>query len=97
VKAVRIDQRARREAKEAAEWYAGHGAALAARFGDELLAAFTFAAANPLLCSPYLHETRRVPLKKFPYFVIFLDWQDEIFIVAVAHAKRQEAYWRHRI
>jgi toxin ParE1/3/4 len=97
VKAVRIDQRARREAKEAAEWYAGHGAALAARFGDELLAAFTFAAANPLLCSPYLHETRRVSLKKFPYFVVFLDCEDEIFIVAVAHSKRREGFWLRRI
>jgi plasmid stabilization system protein ParE len=97
VKVVRIDQRARREAKEAAKWYAGRGKALAARFGDELLAAFMFAAANPNLCPPYLHETRRAPLKKFPYFVVFFDWKDEIFIVAVAHAKRQEGYWRQRI
>ena len=97
MKVLRIDQRARREAKEAAEKYAECGRALAARFGDELLAAFSFAAANPNFCPPYLHGTRRTFLKKFPYFVVFLDWQDEIFIVAVAHAKRHEGYWWRRV
>jgi plasmid stabilization system protein ParE len=97
VKSLRLDNRARSEAKEAALWYAERGRALAARFRDELLAAITYAAVNPLLCPSYLHGTRRTFLKKFPYFVVFLDWHDEIFIVAVAHAKRREGYWKRRI
>lgn len=97
MKTVRVDERARREAREATEWYAERGRMLGRRFRDELLAALFYAASYPLSCSPYLHETRRVFLKKFPYFVIFLDWDDRIFVVAVAHAKRREGYWKQRI
>lgn len=97
MKTVRIDERARREAREAAEWYAERGRMLGRRFRDELLAALSYAASHPLSCSPYLHGTRRVLLKKFPYSVIFLDWKGSIFVVAVAHAKRREGYWKARI
>jgi plasmid stabilization system protein ParE len=97
VKTVRVDERARREAREAAEWYTERGRMLGRKFRDELLAALFYAASYPLSCSPYLHGTRRVSLKKFPYFVIFLDWEGRIFVVAVAHAKRREGYWKARI
>jgi toxin ParE1/3/4 len=97
VKTVRVDERARREAREAAEWYAERGRMLGRRFRDELLAAISYAASHPLSCPPYLHGTRRVLVKKFPYLVIFLDWQDRVFVAAVAHAKRREGYWKSRI
>jgi len=61
-----------------------------------LLAGFVSAATTPLLYPPYLHGTRRVLLKRFPYFIVFFDWQDEIYIVAVAHAKRRPGYWKRR-
>jgi len=66
VKTVRVDERARREAREAAEWYTERGRMLGRKFRDELLAALFYAASYPLSCSPYLHGTRRVFLKKFP-------------------------------
>jgi hypothetical protein len=44
VKTVRIDERARREAREATEWYAERGRMLGRRFRDELLAALFYAA-----------------------------------------------------
>lgn len=97
MKTVRVDERARREAREATERYAERGRMLGRRFRDELLAALFYAASHPLSCSPYLHGTRRAFLKKFPYFVIFLDWEGLIFVVAVAHAKRREGYWKARI
>jgi hypothetical protein len=28
---------------------------------------------------------------------VFFDWQDEIDIVAVAHAKRRPGYWKRRV
>jgi toxin ParE1/3/4 len=97
VKTVRVDERARREAREAAEWYTKRGRMLARRYRDELLAALFYAASHPLSCPPYLHGTRRVFLKKFPYFVVFLDWEGRIFVVAIAHAKRRPGYWAKRI
>jgi hypothetical protein len=38
-----------------------------------------------------------VLLKGFPYLVIYLDWRDEIFVLAIAHGKRDVGYWKPRI
>ena len=97
MKAVRVDERARREAREAAGWYAARGAFLGRRFRDELLAALSYAASHPRSCSLYLHGTRRAFLKRFPYFVVFLEWENEVYVVAVVHAKRREGYWKARV
>ncbi len=97
MRSLRVDERARREAKEAAEWYAERGAGLSGLFTDELLAAISFAHSHPLQCSPYLHGTRRAFLKKFPYFVVLLEFKDTVYIVAVAHAKRREGFWMGRV
>ena len=97
MKEVRVDDRARREAREAAAWYADRGRLLGRKFRDELLAAISFAVARSSFCSPYLHGTRRAFLNKFPYFVVFFDWDEKTFVVAIAHAKRREGYWKHRI
>ncbi|MGD0293028.1 MAG: type II toxin-antitoxin system RelE/ParE family toxin [Terracidiphilus sp.] len=96
MKALQIHEAARREANQATIWYAERSIPSARRFRDELLAGFVSAATTPLLYPPYLHGTRRVLLKRFPYFIVFFDWQDEIYIVAVAHAKRRPGYWKRR-
>lgn len=97
MKALRIHEGARREANLAIVWYAERSMSLARRFRDELLSAYSAAADSPSRYPSYLHGTRRVLLRRFPYFIVFLEWQDEIFVVAVAHAKRCPGYWRKRI
>ena len=96
MKALRIHELARREATQATVWYAERNRSAARRFQDELLGGFSHAAASPLRYPSYLHGTRRVVLKKFPYFIVFFDWQDEVYVVAVAHAKRRPGYWKGR-
>ncbi len=97
MKALRIHEDARREANLATVWYAERSISSARRFRDELLSIYSSIAASPHHYPSYLHETRRVLLKKFPYFIVFFDWQDEIYIVAVAHAKRRPGYWTNRL
>jgi len=97
VKPLRIHEEARREANLATVRYAERSIPVSRRFRDELLWAFSRAASSPGRYPSYLHGTRRVLLKKFPYFVVFFDWQDEVFVVAVAHAKRRPGYWSKRI
>jgi plasmid stabilization system protein ParE len=97
VKRLRIHEAARREANLATAWYAERSIHVARRFRDDLLAAFKSSAAFPLHYPAYLHETRRIVLQRFPYFIVFFDWQDEITIVAVAHAKRRPGYWKGRV
>ena len=96
MKNLRIHEAARREANLATIWYAERNISAARRFRDNLLAGFSGAAACPQRYPVYLHGTRRVVLRRFPYFIVFFDWQDEIYVVAVAHAKRRPGYWKRR-
>lgn len=97
MKGLRIHEAARREANLATVWYAERSISAARRFRDDLLTAFSSAAESPLRYPAYLHGTRRVVLRRFPYFIVFFDWQDEVYIVAVAHAKRRPGYWKKRV
>lgn len=42
-------------------------------------------------------EFRSARVKKFPYKVIFRIEQDTIFVIALAHDKRNPEYWKDRI
>lgn len=39
---------------------------------------------------------RRLPVRRFPYFVVYRDRSDCVEIVAVAHQSRRPGYWRSR-
>ncbi len=97
MKKLRIHEAARREANLATVWHSERSLPLGRRLRAELLSSIASARIDPFRYPSYLHGTRRVLLDKFPYFIVFLDWQDEIYIVAVAHAKRRPGYWAKRI
>ena len=40
---------------------------------------------------------RALILKRFPYSIIFRVEEQEIVVIAVAHAKRRPRYWRKRL
>jgi toxin ParE1/3/4 len=40
---------------------------------------------------------RRVPVKHFPYHVVYLPWEGAIRILAFAHDSREPGYWLSRI
>jgi plasmid stabilization system protein ParE len=95
--ALRFHEAARREANLALARYAESSIPAAQRFLDDLQAAYASAVASPLLYPLYLHGTRRILLKRFPYFIVYLDWHDNVYVVAVAHAKRRPGYWTSRL
>jgi toxin ParE1/3/4 len=41
--------------------------------------------------------TRKRLLKRFPYTVYYVEFDDSIWIVAVAHQKRRPGYWNDRL
>jgi len=96
VKTLRIHEGARREVNLATVRYAEGSMPVGRKFRAELLSALSRAATDPGRYPSYLHGTRRILLRKFPYFIVFFDWQDEVYVVAVAHAKRRPGYWRRR-
>jgi plasmid stabilization system protein ParE len=42
-------------------------------------------------------EIRRALLARFPYALVFLVREDEVRVLAVAHAKRRPGYWLSRV
>ena len=84
------------EAAEAHDWYFERSPRAAAAFMAELDTAIDQIALFPERWAVGGHGTRRYPLKRFPYLVIYHLRSDKIRIVAVAHARRRPGYWKKR-
>lgn len=42
------------------------------------------------------YETRRIPLRRFPYVIVYRERAEESQVIAFAHTSRKPGYWRHR-
>ena len=67
------------------------------RYGcDELDRAVELISERPEAGAPYVANTRRVLLRRFPFFVVYRVLVERVQIVAVAHARRRPGYWGAR-
>jgi plasmid stabilization system protein ParE len=94
---VRLRLRARRELREATEWYRERYPAVAARFKAEVeqtlhhlekfpnTGGFVPGAKDP--------DVRRLPVHNFPYHIIFMRLGTHISVLAIAHDRRRPGYW----
>lgn len=94
--AVEFHPLAADEAKAGERWYRERNETASVRFQRELDRAVDLISERPNTGSPYLGNTRRVLLRRFPFFVIYRAQDDKVQIVAVAHARRRPGYWRER-
>ena len=94
--AVEFHPLAADEAQAAERWYRERNETASGRFQRELDRAVERISQGPESGSPYLSNTRRVLLRRFPFFVVFRVRGDNVQIVAVAHARRRPGYWRAR-
>lgn len=46
---------------------------------------------------PIESRVRRVLLERFPYAVVFIETEDVVHVIAVAHFRREPSYWRDRV
>jgi plasmid stabilization system protein ParE len=94
---VSIAADAERELIEGARYYAKQanvdlGLAFVAEFERSVEVLRT----HPELGARWRHESRRMPLRRFPYSIIYLLQPDELRILAVAHQRRKPGYWSSR-
>lgn len=94
--AVEFHPLAADEAQAAERWYREQSETASARFQREFDRAVDLISERPNAGSPYLGSTRRVLLRRFPFFVVYRVRGNELEIVAVAHARRRPGYWRVR-
>ena len=52
--------------------------------------------AHPALGAPWRAKTRRLPLRRFPYSIIYRIKGDELRVIALAHQRRRPGYWSGR-
>ncbi|MGH9750648.1 MAG: type II toxin-antitoxin system RelE/ParE family toxin [Candidatus Polarisedimenticolia bacterium] len=84
------------EAEGAAIWYRERSPQAEAAFLAELERAIREIGAGSERWPPYLRNTRRYLLHRFPFSVVYRERAGKIEIVAVAHAHRRPGYWYRR-
>ena len=94
---VRFHPAARAELIHEVEFYTAISRKIGQRFDHSIKAAVNLAAEFPELGSPHSFETRRIFPKKFPFSVVYLALNAEVFIVAIAPDSRKPGYWRSRL
>ena len=85
---------AERELIDAANYYAEHaGPDLGLAFIAEFERALAVLCDHPHLGPVWRGKSRRFPLRRFPYSVIYRLRIDELYVVALAHQRRRPTYW----
>ena len=85
------------ESEEAARWYARRSASAAVGFSESLALAIWQIQQSPDSWQPHDHGTRRILLRRYPYWVIYRVEDARIVIIAVAHTSRRPDYWHDRV
>lgn len=92
-----VQPAAAKELREAARFYADRadqslGLALIAEFERALNILLT----NPELGAIWRSDTRRFPLRRFPYNLVYQIKPDELRVIALAHQRKRPGYWKGR-
>ncbi|HEY3787945.1 MAG TPA: type II toxin-antitoxin system RelE/ParE family toxin [Urbifossiella sp.] len=95
---LEFDRRARAEFRSAYRWYLQAGRDVAAKFVAALDSAIVAIETNPFASAKYDHGTRAFRVKGYPYLIVFqIRSSGRLFGIAIAHVRRQRAYWKRRL
>jgi toxin ParE1/3/4 len=100
-KPVRTNPFADDEILEEVRHYAAHSMDLGERFWSEVQASFKLVSEYPLIGEVVRRARvrgtpRRIPLRRFPFFLIYRNLNGHIEVMALAHTSRKPNYWRSR-
>ncbi len=85
------------ELDDAIDYYNLQLQGLGKKFFEEVLQTINLISVFPEVWVKNSEYTRKAILKKFPYNLIYLNYNDMIYIIAVAHQHREPDYWIDRI
>lgn len=86
----------RQEVRAAFSWYLARDERAALRLLDEIWVGYEQIARRPTSWPAEDERHRYYPLRRYPFRIIFRRDMDQIYIVALAHAKRRPGYWKRR-
>jgi plasmid stabilization system protein ParE len=101
-KPLRFDDEAAEELDMAAAWYEARRRNLGVDFMTAVREALQRIAATPRTWPlvrdvPERLNVRRFLLRRFPYSIVFIEPDEEIRVLAIAHTSREPGFWRHRL
>lgn len=98
MKPLQISEPASLELAEAVRWYEERRPRWGARLFDAVNATMALIESHPEIGSPRRGRpaARQLKVRGFPYLVAYRIRPDDVYVVALAHAKRRPGYWRHR-
>ena len=95
--AFELDDAAEAEFYDIVDYYKQFDQALSYDFIQEFEDAVQRLIKFPKAGHPYLHQTKRIFLNRFPYGLIYSVEADQIVIFGVMNLKRKPGYWKSRI
>ena len=97
MKPIVIHRQAKAELAEAVGYYEQRKPGLGQDFLAVVERAVLQIQRNPQLGAPYKStKFRHYVVRRFPYVVFYVDLDEAMWVIAVAHAKRRPDYWRRR-
>ena len=97
MKAADYHPNARFELIESALFYEARQTNLGSKFLIAVEACQRVVQEQPAIGSPFDTGTRRLMVKGFPFQLIYKNYDNVIFVVAVAHCGRKPGYWKRRL
>lgn len=97
MKPVIIHSEAIKELDGAISYYEDQKVGLGLDFLAEVEQALGKIQQNPNLGAVYkVTELRRYIIQRFPFLIFYVELEEFIWVVAIAHGKRRPDYWRQR-
>ena len=97
MKPLILHPKAEAEFDAAIAYYEKQRSGLGLEFHAEIESAFARIQNNPLAFAQINQRgVRRCLIKRFPYSIFFLEFEDYLWVAAVAHQKRRPGYWAKR-
>jgi toxin ParE1/3/4 len=101
-RAVRPNTDAEEEFRHYIRWYENESVGLGDRLWSEIQAAIDLISAHPAVGEVVRRvrvrgTIRRIPLRHFPFLLVYREHSDHLEIVALAHTSRKPNYWRARL
>ncbi|ROZ79557.1 type II toxin-antitoxin system RelE/ParE family toxin [Ramlibacter sp. WS9] len=89
-----VEAQAQAELNDARDYYLEHASANIARaFLEQFERAVNLLRMHPALGTPVSARLRKLPLRRFPYWLIYRLHGETLSILAVAHQRRRPGYW----
>lgn len=88
---------ARAELREEVQFYAAKARGLGQGLRDEVRSVTDILARMPHAGQEERAGVRRLPLRRFPYAVFYRPELQRVYVLAVAHQRREPGYWLDRL